>query len=140
MKGLDAFASDITKEENGVWCNIGTMDFLIARAGNENWKKRNRMLENQAYGSLSRRKDKRSAEKDTEILINCLAYTCVLGWKNVGYTDKATKEFVEIPFSHEKAFEILSDKRFKELTDEILTIALDAERFMEDQIKEDEKK
>jgi hypothetical protein len=136
MAGLLDFASDLNKEENGVWCQLGDMSFLIARAGNERWKKRNRMLENQAYGSMGRRKDKRSPEKDTEILINCLAYTCVLDWKNVRF--KADGD--EIPFSHEKAFEILADKRFKELTDEILGIALDAERFMEEQIEEDEKK
>jgi hypothetical protein len=134
MKGLDAFASDLNKEENGVWTKIGDMEWLIARAGNENWKKLNKKLENQIYGGFGRKKDKRNSEKDADILIQCLAYTAVLGWKNVTLKGK------EVPFSNDKAYEILSDKRFKELTDEVLSISLDAERFMEEEIVEDEKK
>jgi len=102
MSGLNAFAIDVAKEEAGIWESVGDMEFLVARAGNTEWKKLYKRLEAITFGPAYRKK-----EKDPE---------------------------------KELAYDILSDKRFKLLTEELLDLALNQERFKEDMMVEDEKK
>lgn len=132
MAGLDSFAVSVQKEQEGVWETIGDMEFLIARAGNKEWKKLQRKLELATFGND--RKKTRDSEKEVDILVKCLAHTGVLDWKNVSLGGK------EIKYSKEKCHEILSDDRFKLLTEELLEVSLNQERFKEENIVEDEKK
>lgn len=135
MGGLNSIAVDTDAEETGVWNDLGDMSFLVARAGNEKWKNMHKRLEKQAYGAqLRKRGFERDPDKDTKILIECLAYTCLLDWKNVTLDGK------EVVFSPDMAHDILSDKRFKRLTDFILEVALDEERYLEEVVAEDEGK
>lgn len=132
MGGLNSIAVDINAEDDGVWNDLGDMSFLVARAGNDKWKVMHKRLEKQAYGTqLRKRGFERDTDKDTKILIECLAYTCLLDWKNVTLDGK------EVPFSPEEAHSILSNKRFKRLTDFILEVALDEERYLEEVVAED---
>lgn len=132
MGGLNSIAVDINAEDDGVWNDLGDMSFLVARAGNDKWKAMHKRLEKQAYGTqLRKRGFERDTDKDTKILIECLAYTCLLDWKNVTLDGK------EVPFSPEEAHNILSNKRFKRLTDFILEVALDEERYLEEVVAED---
>lgn len=132
MSGLNAFAINIEKEELGIWENVGDMEFLIAKAGNDEWRKLHKKLELAAFGN--NRNKKKDPEKEVEIITKCLAYTSVLDWREVTLDGK------EVKYSKEKCFEILSNKRFKLLTEELLEMALNQERFKEDMIVEDEKK
>lgn len=132
--GLNAFAVDTKAEESGIWIAVGEMKFLIARVGNDNWKAEYKKLERQTYGSLVRKKEKRDAEKDVHMMLECLAKTCVLDWEKVTLDNKTVK------YSVSKAVEILTDKRFKPLSEHLLDLAMDEERFMEGEIKEDEAK
>lgn len=133
MSGLNSFAIDVDKEETGIWEPVGDMEFLIARAGNQEWKKLYKKLEATTFGKAYRNKE-RDPEKELDILIKCLAHTAVLDWKNVSLDGE------ELKYSKAVAYDILSDKRFKLLTEELLDLALNQERFKEDMILEDEKK
>lgn len=134
-KGLNAFATDLSAEKEGVWEKVADMEFLVAKAGNDNWKELHNKLEIQAYGPKNRRnEDGRDDETDFRILTKCLSYTCILDWKGVTLDGKP------VAYSRDKCLEILSDKRFKVLTEKLLGIAMNSERFMEDMILEDEKK
>ena len=134
LSGLNAFAVDTKAEEAGVWTQVGDMSFLIARVGNDGWKAEYKKLERQAYGSIARKKDKRDSERDVHMMLECLAKTCILDWKDVSLDGKTVKH------STAKAVEILTDKRFKPLSEHLLDLAMDEERFMEGEIKEDEEK
>jgi hypothetical protein len=129
--GLNAFAVNTKAEESGIWSDVGDMSFLIARVGNDNWKSTYKDMERKAYGSLARKKDKRDAEKDVHMMLECLGRTCILDWKNVSLDGK------EVKYSKEKSVEILTDKRFKPLAEHLLELAMDEERYMEDEIKQD---
>ena len=133
MSGLNAFAIDVAKEEAGIWESVGDMEFLVARAGNTEWKKLYKRLEAITFGPAYRKKEK-DPEKELDVLIKCLAHTAILDWKNVTLDGKPLK------YTKELAYDILSDKRFKLLTEELLDLALNQERFKEDMMVEDEKK
>lgn len=134
MSGLNAFAINVDKEDEGIWESVGDMEFLVARAGNKEWKKLYKRLEATKFGPAHRKSKERDPDKELDILIQCLAYTAVLDWKNV------TLDGEELKYSKELAYEILGDKRFKILTEELLDLALNQERFKEEMIVEDEKK
>lgn len=133
MAGLNSFAIDVEKEETGIWEELGGMEFLVAKAGNKDWKNLYKKLEAAKFGKSSRNKE-RDPEIELDILIQCLAKTAVLDWKNV------TLDGEELKYSKEKAYEILVDKRFKLLTEALLDVALNQERFKEEMILADEKK
>lgn len=132
MSGLNAFALNVEAEETGIWIPVNDMKFLIAKAGNDSWKAENKKLERQTYGFNARKKDKRDTEKDVQIMLRCLATTSVLDWTGVKLDGK------EIKYSASKSLEILTDKRFRPLAEMLLDFAMDEERFMEEEIKEDE--
>ena len=135
MAGLNSLAINLKSEEDGIWETLFEMDFLVARAGNDAWKKRSRKLEKQAYGNKLRNKDfKRDPEIDQDILIDCLSKTAILDWKHVSL------DGVDIPYSPEKSYEVLSDRRFRNLTEALLDTSLNGELYLEEAIMDDEKK
>jgi len=133
-QGLNLFAVDTAAEEEGVWVDAYGMEFLIAKVGNDRWKALQKKLNKRAYGSFSRKKDKQDDEKNVEIMVECLARTCVLDWK------KVTLDGKDVKFSEDKCLEIVKDKRFRLLTEFLLDAAMDEARFMEEEIEEDEEK
>ena len=130
--GLDAFESDLSAEENGVWKDVGDMSFLIARVGNDKWKEVYKRLERQAYGHQNRKKEKRDSDKDVAMMLETLARTCVLGWKNVYAKGKAIK------YSTEESVKILTDKKFHKLAELLLDYAMDEDAYLSEEIKADE--
>lgn len=132
MAGLNDFAVNVDAEETGVWVKVNKMSFLIARAGNDKFKAEQKKLEKQSYGAMARRKDKRNDERDIEIMMECVAKACVLDWKDVELDGK------EVKYSEKKCIEIMTDKRFKPLASILIDFATDEERYLEEQIKEDE--
>lgn len=130
--GLNAFASDVKAEEDGLWKEVGDMSFLIARVGNDKWKDTYKRLERQAYGHQARKKDKRDAEKDVALMLETLARTSILDWKDVYLDGKAVK------YSTEESVKIFTDKRFHKLAELLLDYAMDDEAYLEEEIKNDE--
>jgi hypothetical protein len=132
MSGLNSFAVDTEKEENGIWEKVGDMEFLVARAMNSEWKRMAKRLEATAFGNT--RKKEKDPEKELDILIKCLAYTAILDWRNV------TLDGEELKYSKEECYKILSDKRFKLLLEELIELSVNQERFREESIEDDVKK
>ena len=130
--GLNAFASNVAAEENGIWKEVGDMSFLVARVGNDKWKDVYKRLERQAYGHQARNKNKRDAEKDVALMLETLARTCILDWKDVYLDAKAVK------YSVDESVKILTDKRFHKLSELLLDFAMDEDSYLEDEIKSDE--
>ncbi len=130
--GLNEFAVDVEREEDGIWTEVGDMKFLIARIGNDEWKRVSKRLETTKHGSSKRRKKNDADEVDVELMMKCLAQTCILDWKDVELDGK------EVKYSVEKCTEILISKRFRPLALHLLELAGDEERYMEGEIKEDE--
>lgn len=135
MAGLDSFAVDVNAEEEGLWDSVGDMEFLVARIYNSKWRKLQDKLERSAYGHNYRNPDyEKDNDKQEQIIAKCMAETVILDWKNVTLGGK------EIPYSKEKCFEIISDRRYKLLTAALFNIAANQERFKSDLIQEDQKK
>lgn len=135
---LSVFEIDLKAEEDGVWFPYGEMEFLIARAGNDEFKKYYNKAEKRAYGNQIRSnpKFKRDEKKDLELYIETVAYTCLNNWKNVAFEDEGEP----LEFSHELANEIMQDKKYRPFTDFVLKCAMDEEQYYVQQIEEDEKK
>lgn len=102
------FAADSSKEETGVEVEIGKDAFItVARAGN---KKYSRML-TKAFESNKYTLDRKDAAADAKaesIIIDVMAKTILLGWR--GLLDEKDKE---MPYSYEKAKEMLGIKDFR---------------------------
>ena len=79
------FHTDTVAEETGVWREIGGgASLLIARANNRHYNKALADLYEKNAEALERNDD--AADKlSTDLMIQVLADTILLGWKGVGY-------------------------------------------------------
>lgn len=103
------FATDESKEEAGVWVEIGEdAEILVARAGN---KKYGKMIakEYEKHKKLLDLKNDASEAKSEEIMIEVLAKTILLGWKNISFKGE------DLPYSLENAKMLLAVKDFRKL-------------------------
>ena len=130
--GLNLFASDVKAEEDGIWKEVGDMSFLVARVGNDKWKDVYKRLERQAYGHQNRKKEKRDSDKDVSLMLETLARTCILDWKDVYLDGKVVK------YSVDESVKILTDKRFHKLAELLLEYSMDEDAYLEEEIKSDE--
>jgi len=133
MRGLDAFRADLEAEQKGIWSRVGDMEFLIARIGNDSWKREYKRMEDLQYGPARRRSKKlvRDEEYDVDMMLECLAKTCILDWKNVSLNGK------EIKFSVDKCVEILKDPKYKKLAAHLLDLAGEEDRYLAQEVEED---
>lgn len=103
------FATDESKEEAGVWCEIGgDAELLIARAGN---KKYNKMIARE-YEKNKKVLDTKTDAADAlseQIMIKVMAATILLGFKNVSWKK------ADAVYSVELAEEMLKVKDFRKL-------------------------
>ena len=103
------FATDETKEEDGIWVDIGDdSEILVARAGN---KKYGKMIskEYEKHKKLLDLKNEASEKKSEEVMIDVLAKTILLGWKNIMFKGE------ELPYSLDNAKMLLAVKDFRKL-------------------------
>lgn len=106
MDIFSTYATDESKETEGVWQEIGDAKFLIARSGNPNYVKKLSKLFEQNQKSLERKDD--AADKLSEkLMVDVLAGTILLGWENVQFKGEA------LPYSHENAVKLLGVKDFR---------------------------
>lgn len=118
-----AFETDADKEASGVFVDIGTFRFKLARAGGANKRYKalveKRMKPHVRLAEAGLLPD----EKATEILAECFSEAVVLDWENV--TDR---DDFPIPFSPSACKKLLLD--LPELFDELRTQAQKAANFL----------
>lgn len=131
MNIFEQFGSDTSLERSGVWVDIGTAKFKLARAGgaNDDFLKlvRKRMAPFKRAieaGSL----DEGFAKK---IQREVFAETVVLGWKNVFGPDG------EIPYSRENCIDLL--EKLPNLMTELQRLADTFETFRQENLEADAK-
>ena len=114
------FGTDAKKETEGVWHPIdGELEIKIARIGNPNYQKRF-----QAMSKPHRRAIRRGTLSDSvaeKLLVQCLAETIVLDWKNLEDNGK------EVPYSLDAAIDLLT--KYPELRNYINDIANELEGY-----------
>jgi len=106
------YATDESLENNGTWFEIGSdTEILVARSGNRKYAKmltkeveRNRKV-------LDVEDDFADAKSD-EIMVNVMAETILLGWKNM------TFKGVDLHYNSENAKKVLALKDFRKLVAE----------------------
>jgi hypothetical protein len=116
---FEAYATDETAEVNGTWQQLNGADFLVARAGNRNYAKKLTDLVERNQKALDR-KDEAADKLSDQIMIDVLAETILLGWKNVSFKGK------ELPYSVANAKTLLAVKDFRR---EVLKMADDVAQF-----------
>ncbi len=106
MDIFKTFATDTAKETDGIWVDIGDAQFLVARAGNQKYaKKLSKLFERNQ--KLLERKDAAADKLSEKLMVEVLAETILLDWKNVQYEDK------DLAYSRESAEMLLNIKDFR---------------------------
>jgi hypothetical protein len=123
------YATNEDKETDGVWQDLGDgIEMLIARIGNPKYQKLFQRLSKPHRKAIRRGSLKEDvAEK---LMIECMAETVLLGWKNVEMDGKP------LPYSKENAIKILTE--FKDLKDYINDFANEMEAYMQEDAEEAE--
>lgn len=118
------YATDPSKEEEGVWHEIRGGRFLLRRINNPEWRKR---VFRQARMTRGRR---RSDEQD-DLTIDLLVNTVVLDWEDI------TERGQPLPYSKVECKNILI--KYPDLMDEIVDRASDIEAYQQETETELEK-
>lgn len=123
---INQLRMDSDKEQKGVWFDyIGDIKLKIARTGNPNY--RAAMTELNA-GDLDVLQIGDTQSKQLDLVQMKIASKALLvGWQNLTGDDN-----VEIPYSEEKAFELLSDPELGHLYDFVIVSSSNLERFLQD--------
>jgi len=88
------YATDESKEENGVWMELGDAKLLIARSGNPKYTK----IFEAAYKKNKRlldRADEAADELAKKLFIDATARSVLLGWENVSFQGQPMTYSVE---------------------------------------------
>lgn len=126
---------DPVKLEEGAWvANIPELEgvkFKVRGAGNRDWRK----LQNRLYDSVprNRRVGGRLDPKDQDnINAQCLLKTSLLDWDGLEEDDGS-----KIPFSRERAEELLSKPEYSKIRDGVLWAATFVAEQNKDEVEED---
>ena len=122
------YATDLRAETDGVWRDMGSASFLIARADNSNyvkaiaetWEKHREQVE--AGGE-------EAEELSARLLAEVTADTILLDWKNVSFKGK------KYPYNRENAIALFMEPSLKDFQNKIMTMARDVEYY---KLKEEE--
>lgn len=118
-----AFATDVTKENEGVWVEVGDSEFLIARSGNQEYSKKI-SREFERHRKLLERKDDAADALSEKIMVDVLSETILLGWKNVQFKGE------ELPYNAANAKMLLGIKDFRS---QVIKLADDFNSYKVDQ-------
>lgn len=126
MPKISDFAFNVQAESGGIWVkHPAGFRFKIARANNPDYEQM--LLEEFIDHTPSR-------DEINDLLPRLISYTCLKDWREV-----LDPDCNEIPFSNDKAFEILSDKRYRAIFLWILQVAQDNNRYLEKNVESAEK-
>ena len=114
-KAVDLFADFAVNEalsQDGVWVPYnGDVEFLIARAGNKNYRKVAQALYKKNERLLDSKTDA-AGEKLTEIVVESMAKGILLNWRgNVQFQGEP------LPYSLDNARKLLAHERFRDWID-----------------------
>ena len=123
MPQLSKFKGNPELESKGVWVDYGEgLEFLIAKMSNPQYMAEIRKQVREKRVQF--RHGKVSDEETEEMTIKAVAKTVLLGWKNLQGEDGK-----DIPYSQEKAYEILSDPCYRDLYTFIIEVSAEKETF-----------
>lgn len=111
---LSRFTTDSTLELNGVWVDIGEgAKLLVARVGNPRYRERLRALMKPYKRQI--RTDTLPEDLSEDMVLRAFSETILLGWEGLEDDNGAA-----VPYSREKAYELLRDLRdFRAMVAEI---------------------
>ncbi len=125
MAKLTTLRLDSDKSLSGIWVDYGLgIRFRIARWGSPRVQSYLGEMQSQRRADLIDPKSARARKVGEEMVRRTLAFRVLTGWENI--EDDAGEP---IPFSGEKAYEILSDPAYEEIADFVTRVAHDAEAF-----------
>jgi len=129
MVKLSNLAVDSTASEEGVWAEYEAgIEFKIARLGNPRYQQELARL----IGRLSKRGQRDWAgERLEKAQRPAVARHIIRDWRNVDDDDGNT-----IPYSPEKALEIISDPQYQPIYDWIMQVAQDEEEYRLSRVEE----
>lgn len=107
MAKLSGLKQSKAKQNDGVWCNFEGVKFKIARLGNDNFKA---AIAAEAAANRER-KERGEPMRDQDLFWQELLAATVL----VGWADLEDDNGAPLPYSAEKAIEILTDERFSDV-------------------------
>lgn len=119
------FGTDQDKENKGTWIDYEGCRLLIARIGNDNFKKKSVELLNKKKNKLLPNQQVDLSEKE---VIGIAAETVLLDWTGITYNGE------DLPYSVENCKQLLSNKDFFKF---ISDIANNVEIFRSEVIEED---
>ena len=114
-KAVDLFADFAVNEalsQDGVWVPYnGDVEFLVARAGNKNYRKVAQAMYKKNERLLDSKTDA-AGDKLTEIVVESMAKGILLGWRgNVQFQGEP------LPYSLDNARKLLAHERFRDWID-----------------------
>lgn len=128
---LSSLKTDVAKSEEGVWCEVGEgFEIKVARLGHPKYQAYLAKL-SKPHAKQIRREGLGAAEVLREIQRKATAKYLLLDWRNL-HDDEGN----EIPFSEEKALEILGNPEYEEFFDIVLEHAQDVELFRAENAEE----
>lgn len=127
---LSSLKTDAKRSEEGVWQEIGEgFEVKVARLGHPEYKAYVAKLSKPHLRSIQR--EGIGSAKLREIQQRAVSRHILLDWRGLHDDDGS-----EIPYSQEKALELLSDPDYSELLDIILELAQDVELFRAASVEE----
>ncbi len=127
---------DVKKEIEGTWIEYGkeneegeTGELLIARINNPAYNKLFTEL-SRPYARRAKQGDL-SESKALQIMAVVVSKTILLGWRGIVFEGK------DLPYSQEKAQELLSDPKFKPFRDDVIELANDESLFRQEEIEKE---
>ncbi len=123
---LSKIALDLTRVVDGTWVQIDDVTSIkVARTNNPNYSK---MLQKGLTPYAGKHKTPPEGAMD-DLLTKCLVETVLMDWK--GLTIDGVSE---VPYSKEKAYELLSDRSLVEFREAVVGAASDADNFRKQEI------
>lgn len=121
---FDIYGTNAAKENEGVWIPFSDdREFLIARAGNEAFKK---AMEREQKAASHNGAVKIPPKTQEEILKRVAAKTILLGWRG----DVLGEDLTPLPYSYENALRLLE---VKDLREEILKHSLEMKNYQDEE-------
>jgi len=130
---LNRIRQDLDRAGKGVWCPyVEDVELLIGGSSQQEYANYIRRA-TKPYQNLIRR-DQMPDDKAQEIMVRGAARYLLLGWKNL-QDDNGE----DIPYSEDKAHELLSDPRLRDLYRFVTDMSNENSLFAEDQEEDDRK-
>jgi hypothetical protein len=124
------YATDHSKEEAGVWQQLGNGELLIARAGNRKYSRRLSALVEKNQRTLDLKNDA-SDDLSDEIMASVMAETILLGWRGSLKFKGADLG----PYTKARAREILAVKDFRAVVNRFAN-EFEAYKLAQDEVAE----